>query len=181
MYTVKQLEAYVADTRYTKNEKGESQGSVNAQIMKDHCGVGSPPRTAAIWPPISRESADHEEAAAVGCRGSIARRLRREEFRHVHHCPDSPRRGRRRLQVQRPAAATTDVNTATQESAGAEESAGDASLEKIVAMPDNVQLPGGRWKAGVNYKPHRSRAGYFRGAWPGRSDRVHVAGLPALL
>jgi thiol:disulfide interchange protein DsbA len=49
--------------------------------------------------------------------------------------------------------ANTDVNTATQESAGSAESTGDASLERIVAMPDNVQLPGGKWQAGTHYKP----------------------------
>jgi thiol:disulfide interchange protein DsbA len=43
--------------------------------------------------------------------------------------------------------------TATQESAGAEESAGDASLERLAAMPESAQLPGGRWKAGTNYQP----------------------------
>jgi cytochrome c553 len=38
VYTVKQLEAYLADTRYTKNEKGESQGNANAPIMKTIAG-----------------------------------------------------------------------------------------------------------------------------------------------
>jgi len=42
---------------------------------------------------------------------------------------------------------------ATQESAGADETPGDASLEKMAAMPEKAQLPGGKWKAGVNYKP----------------------------
>jgi thiol:disulfide interchange protein DsbA len=42
---------------------------------------------------------------------------------------------------------------ATQESAGSEESAGDASLERIAAMPESAQLPGGRWKAGTHYRP----------------------------
>jgi len=42
---------------------------------------------------------------------------------------------------------------ATQESAGADETPGDASLEKMAAMPDKAQLPGGKWKVGVNYKP----------------------------
>lgn len=60
--------------------------------------------------------------------------------------------------AETPSAATspptsTDVNKATQESAGAAVSGGDASLEGIVAMPDNVQLPDGKWKAGTNYKP----------------------------
>ncbi len=57
-----------------------------------------------------------------------------------------------------PTAAPTDAElkqaaTATQESAGAEESTGDASLERITAMPENVQLPNGRWKSGIHYKP----------------------------
>jgi thiol:disulfide interchange protein DsbA len=42
---------------------------------------------------------------------------------------------------------------ATQESAGADAEPGDASLERIAAMPENQQLPGGRWKAGTHYKP----------------------------
>jgi len=42
---------------------------------------------------------------------------------------------------------------ATQESAGADDSPGDSSLERVAAMPENSQLPGGRWKAGVDYKP----------------------------
>jgi len=42
---------------------------------------------------------------------------------------------------------------ATQESAGADDSPGDASLERVAAMPENTQLPAGRWKPGVNYKP----------------------------
>lgn len=43
--------------------------------------------------------------------------------------------------------------TSTQESAGAEESTSDASIDRMVAMPANVQLPGGKWKAGTNYEP----------------------------
>jgi thiol:disulfide interchange protein DsbA len=42
---------------------------------------------------------------------------------------------------------------ATQESTGADETPGDASLEKMAAMPEKAQLPGGKWKVGVNYKP----------------------------
>ncbi|MEO6080160.1 MAG: thiol:disulfide interchange protein DsbA/DsbL [Steroidobacteraceae bacterium] len=54
-----------------------------------------------------------------------------------------------------PAAAPTnaELNAATQESAGGEESAGDASLERMTALPQNAQLPGGRWKAGTHYIP----------------------------
>jgi len=29
----------------------------------------------------------------------------------------------------------------------------DVSLERLTALPDSAQLPGGRWKAGVNYEP----------------------------
>jgi protein dithiol oxidoreductase (disulfide-forming) len=59
-------------------------------------------------------------------------------------------------QAPAPTTAPTDaeLNTATQESASTDEtSAGDASLERIVAMPENVQLPGGRWKSGTHYRP----------------------------
>lgn len=54
-----------------------------------------------------------------------------------------------------PTAAEIDkAATATQESAGeAATATGDATLERIVAMPESAQLPGGRWKAGVNYRP----------------------------
>lgn len=46
--------------------------------------------------------------------------------------------------------------TATQESAGATDAAEastDASLERLVAMPEAAQLPGGRWTAGTHYRP----------------------------
>lgn len=43
--------------------------------------------------------------------------------------------------------------SATQESAGPDAEPGDASLERIAAMPESQQLPGGRWKSGINYKP----------------------------
>jgi protein dithiol oxidoreductase (disulfide-forming) len=46
-----------------------------------------------------------------------------------------------------------DLNAATQESAGADDVPIDTSLEKLVAMPDNVKLPNGKWKVGVNYAP----------------------------
>ena len=53
-----------------------------------------------------------------------------------------------------PTAAEIDkAATATQESAGEATATSDASLERIVAMPESAQLPGGRWKAGVNYRP----------------------------
>lgn len=42
---------------------------------------------------------------------------------------------------------------ATQESAGTAEAPADTSLERMVAMPESAQLPGGRWKAGTHYRP----------------------------
>jgi thiol:disulfide interchange protein DsbA len=59
-------------------------------------------------------------------------------------------------QAPAPVTAPTDaeLNTATQETASTEQaSAGDASLERVVAMPENVQLPGGRWKSGTHFRP----------------------------
>jgi thiol:disulfide interchange protein DsbA len=54
-----------------------------------------------------------------------------------------------------PSAAELDqAATATQESEGtAPAVAGDPSLERLVAMPESTQLPGGRWKAGTHYRP----------------------------
>lgn len=46
-----------------------------------------------------------------------------------------------------------DQATSTQESADTAETAGDASLERIAALPENAQLPAGRWKAGTHYTP----------------------------
>lgn len=46
-----------------------------------------------------------------------------------------------------------DPNTAAQESADTDDAPADASLARIVAMPDNVRLPTGKWKAGVHYVP----------------------------
>jgi protein dithiol oxidoreductase (disulfide-forming) len=42
---------------------------------------------------------------------------------------------------------------ATQESGDAEETPGDATLERVAAMPEKSQLPAGKWKVGVNYLP----------------------------
>lgn len=42
---------------------------------------------------------------------------------------------------------------AGQESAGEETDSSDASLERIAALPESAQLPGGRWKAGQHYLP----------------------------
>jgi protein dithiol oxidoreductase (disulfide-forming) len=51
----------------------------------------------------------------------------------------------------------TEQAATAQESAGAEDDAqptrGDTSLERIAALAPQDQLPGGRWKAGVNYDP----------------------------
>lgn len=42
---------------------------------------------------------------------------------------------------------------ATQESAGEPVDPGDASLERLAALPESAQLPGGKWKAGQHYRP----------------------------
>ena len=55
-----------------------------------------------------------------------------------------------------PAPSQTTIDqaaTSTQESVDSATDAGDASLERLAAMPENAQLPGGRWKSGVHYKP----------------------------
>ena len=57
------------------------------------------------------------------------------------------------------AAATPEAETAQATAAqetGADDdkqTKGDTSLERIAALPPEQQLPGGRWKAGVNYDP----------------------------
>lgn len=61
-------------------------------------------------------------------------------------------------ETQAPAAAPTaeqikQAAAVAQESSGTEESPGDASLERVAAMPEKAQLPGGKWKVGVNYLP----------------------------
>ena len=46
--------------------------------------------------------------------------------------------------------------TRTQESVSAAEPGadrGDVSLERMAALPESAQLPGGRWKAGTHYQP----------------------------
>lgn len=64
--------------------------------------------------------------------------------------------------AEAPAAPTAPPTTAelqqassnAQESAGTEAApAGDASLERMAAMPESSQLPAGKWKVGVNYQP----------------------------
>jgi thiol:disulfide interchange protein DsbA len=49
----------------------------------------------------------------------------------------------------------TQQATAAQESAGdtAGEDPGDASLERLAALPATQQLPSGKWKVGTNYTP----------------------------
>ncbi len=63
-------------------------------------------------------------------------------------------------QGEAPAAAAavqseTEQATAAQESGAddAQQTRGDTSLERIAALSPEQQLPGGRWKAGVNYDP----------------------------
>lgn len=55
-----------------------------------------------------------------------------------------------------PAPTTAELDraaAATQESTEVAAAPTDASLERAVALPENVQLPGGKWKAGVHYRP----------------------------
>ncbi len=55
-----------------------------------------------------------------------------------------------------PAPTTAELDraaAATQESSDAAAAPADASLERAVAMPESAQLPGGKWKAGVHYRP----------------------------
>lgn len=54
------------------------------------------------------------------------------------------------------APAIQQAATRTQESISAAEPGadrGDVSLERMATLPESAQLPGGRWKAGVNYRP----------------------------
>ena len=52
-------------------------------------------------------------------------------------------------------AAVAKAAAGNQESLTAETVAdrGDATLERMAALPESAQLPGGRWKSGVNYSP----------------------------
>lgn len=55
---------------------------------------------------------------------------------------------------QAAAPAPADAATASQESSGdAAVGESDAALERLTPMPAADELPGGHWKAGVNYKP----------------------------
>ena len=56
--------------------------------------------------------------------------------------------------AQTVAPAPADAATASQESSGdAAEGEPDAALARLATMPAADELPSGRWKAGVNYKP----------------------------
>jgi len=46
-----------------------------------------------------------------------------------------------------------EAAAANQESAGEDVDPGDASLERLAALPESAQLPSGRWKAGTHYQP----------------------------
>ena len=50
-------------------------------------------------------------------------------------------------------AALTAAATSTQESVTEAADASDAALQRLEPMPENAQLPAGKWKSGVNYKP----------------------------
>jgi thiol:disulfide interchange protein DsbA len=52
----------------------------------------------------------------------------------------------------RPAAQSEAVRTPASTETTSEERA-DSALEHLAAMPSDQQLPGGRWKAGINYVP----------------------------
>lgn len=65
-------------------------------------------------------------------------------------------------QAEKAPAAATTPQSETEQAATAQESGadddtqptrGDTSLEHIAALAPEQQLPGGRWKAGVNYEP----------------------------
>jgi protein dithiol oxidoreductase (disulfide-forming) len=61
-------------------------------------------------------------------------------------------------QPESPSAAPTaeqikQAASAAQETGALQESPGDASLERVAAMPESAQLPAGKWKVGVNYRP----------------------------
>lgn len=51
------------------------------------------------------------------------------------------------------AAASQESSSENAGSQGEEADTGDASLERLTQLPPAQQLPNGRWKAGVNYKP----------------------------
>ncbi|MGC4029078.1 MAG: thiol:disulfide interchange protein DsbA/DsbL [Steroidobacteraceae bacterium] len=71
--------------------------------------------------------------------------------------PEAPAPAAQPSESQTPAPSQAELDkaaTATQESSGdAADDASDASLERLAALPENAQLPAGRWKSGVNYRP----------------------------
>ena len=77
-----------------------------------------------------------------------------------------------------PAAAATATKAAAsaeklQADAGSETSdRAEATLEKAAAMPESGQLPGGKWKAGVHYKPIVPAQG--TGVEPGQVEVLEV-------
>jgi thiol:disulfide interchange protein DsbA len=52
-----------------------------------------------------------------------------------------------------PPPAVTPAAASQESSAEPGTDRGDASLERMAALPESAQLPGGRWKVGVNYVP----------------------------
>lgn len=57
-------------------------------------------------------------------------------------------------QAPAPTPAPADAATSSQESLGdTADEQGDTALERLASLPAADDLPGGRWKAGVNYKP----------------------------
>jgi thiol:disulfide interchange protein DsbA len=50
-------------------------------------------------------------------------------------------------------AALTEAAKSTQESVVDATEGSDATLQRLAPLPASAQLPGGRWKTGVNYKP----------------------------
>ena len=49
--------------------------------------------------------------------------------------------------------ALTAAATSTQESVSEAADSSDDALQRLAPMPENAQLPAGKWKSGVNYKP----------------------------
>ena len=67
---------------------------------------------------------------------------------------EAPAKAPAAVPAQAAAPAPTDAASASQESSGdAAEGQPDAALERLATIPAADELPGGRWKAGVNYKP----------------------------
>lgn len=68
--------------------------------------------------------------------------------------PEAPPAAEEAPSTSAPTTAELDrAATATQESSDAAATPADASLERAVALPESAQLPGGKWKAGVHYRP----------------------------